>query len=104
LRSASAPLQWRPFYGKIGARVSVNYVGDSIKAFTAVASPRNLFRFERTIVKAGVAYDFRPWLNFSFDVSNLFNEPESFYRGYSDRMQATNIPGTTLTMGMNGRF
>ena len=69
-----------------------------------MGSPRNLSRFERTIVNAGVAYHFRPWMNLTFDVGNIFNEPEARYRGYPYRMQSTNIPGTTITMGVNGRF
>jgi TonB-dependent receptor len=101
-RTANLGLAWR--YGRISTRLAVNYVGDYIRNFTAANSPRNLFRFKRTIVNAGVGFHLRPYLNLTFDVSNLTNEPESFYRGYSDRMQATNIPGTTITMGVNGRF
>jgi TonB-dependent receptor len=101
-RMANFALAWR--YGKVSARVAMNHVGEHIRNFTAVNSPRNLFRFDRTIVNAGVAYHFRPYMNLTLDVSNLTNEPESFYRGYPHRMQATNIPGTTITMGMNGRF
>jgi TonB-dependent receptor len=101
-RTGNLGIAWR--YGRVSARVAINYVGDYITNFSAVDSPRNLFRFKRTIVNAGVAYHFRPWLNLTLDVANLFNEPESRYRGYSHRMQATNIPGTTITMGMNGRF
>jgi iron complex outermembrane recepter protein len=101
-RTANFGLAWR--YGRISTRVAVNYVGEHIRNFTAANSPRNLFRMKRTIVNAGVAYHFSPWLNLTADVSNLFNEPEAFYRGYPHRMQATNIPGTTITMGVNGRF
>jgi iron complex outermembrane recepter protein len=101
-RTANLGVAWR--YGRVSARVAVNYVGDYIRNFNAVNSPRNLFRMKRTIVNAGVAYHVSPWLNLTADVSNLFNEPEAFYRGYPDRMQATNIPGTTITMGVNGRF
>jgi len=75
-----------------------------LRSFTAVNSPRNLFRFDRTIVNAGVGFHLRPYLNLTFDVANITNEPEAFYRGYPSRMQATNIPGTTITMGVNGRF
>jgi TonB-dependent receptor len=101
-RMANLSLMWR--YGRVSARVALNYVGEHIRNFTAPGSPRNLFRFDRKIVNAGVAYHFRPWMNLSVDVANVFNEPEAFYRGYPHRMQATNIPGTTITMGVNGRF
>ena len=101
-RTGNVSLVWR--YGAVSARVSANYVGSYITNYTAPDSPRNLYRFSRTITNIGAAYHYRPWLNFTVDVSNLFNETESFYRGYRDRMSSTNIPGTTITMGVNGRF
>ena len=101
-RTANLGVAWR--YGRISTRLAVNFVGEHIRNFTAANSPRNLFRMDRTIVNAGVAFHLRPYLNLTFDVANLFNEPEAFYRGYPYRMQATNIPGTTITMGVNGRF
>jgi TonB-dependent receptor len=101
-KMGNAGITWR--YRSISARAAVNYVGNYITNFTAAGSPRNLYRSSRTITNVGVAYHYRPWLNLTLDVSNLFNEPEAFYRGMQDRMQATNIPGTTITMGANGRF
>jgi iron complex outermembrane recepter protein len=94
-------LAWR--YGKFSARYSVNYVGTHITAFNAAAH-RSSFRFSRAITNAGVAYHFRPWATLTLDVANLFNEPEAFYRGARDRIQSYNIAGTTITMGVNGRF
>jgi outer membrane receptor protein involved in Fe transport len=55
-------------------------------------------------VNAGVAYQFRPTLSFSIDISNIFNEHQVHYRGFSDRMQRTISPGTTITFGVSGRF
>jgi TonB-dependent receptor len=101
-RTGNVSLVWR--YGAVSARVSANYVGSYITNFTAPDSPRNLYRFSRTITNIGAAYHYRPWLTLTADVSNLFNETESFYRGYRARMSSTNIPGTTITMGVNGRF
>jgi hypothetical protein len=37
-------------------------------------------------------------------VSNLFNEPQVFYRGIRDQMERTIITGTTITLGVQGRF
>ena len=101
-RMGNLGLVWR--YHSFSSRLSVNYVGDYITNFTAVGSPRNLYRYKRTILNVGAAYHFRPWLNLTCDVSNLTNEPESFYRGVPDRMQRFNIAGTTITFGVNGRF
>ena len=101
-RVGNLGLTWR--HRAVSARLAVNYVGRHITNFTATGSGRNLYRFSRTITNVGVGYHFRPWLNLTLDVGNVFNEPEAFYRGIPDQMQATNIPGTTITMGVNGRF
>ena len=101
-RTGNFSLTWR--HRAIGARVAVNYIGRYITNFTAPGSNRNLYRFSRKIVTAGLAYHYRPALALTLDVSNPFNEPEAFYRGFPARMQSTNIPGVTITAGMNGRF
>jgi TonB-dependent receptor len=101
-RMGNVSLVWR--YNKFSSRVSMNYVGSYITNFAGVGSPRNLYRYDRKMVTAGVAYHHRPWLNFTCDVANVTNEPESFYRGYPDQMQRYNISGMTITFGVNGRF
>jgi TonB-dependent receptor len=101
-RMGNLALVWR--YRNISTRVSLNYVGRHITNFTAVGSPRNLYRYTRKMVSAGAAYHYRPWLNFTCDVSNLTNESEAFYRGNPDQMQRFNVAGTTITFGVNGRF
>jgi outer membrane receptor protein involved in Fe transport len=88
----------------LGVRIVANRTGSYISAFTASSFGRNLHVLERTIVNAGIAYQYRPWLNFSIDVGNLFNEPQAFYRGIPDQMQSTIVPGTTITFGVSGRF
>ncbi len=95
--------RFRPF-GAVSVRVSANNVGSYITNYTAPDSPRNLYRFSRTITNVGAAYHYRPWLTLTADVSNGFTETESFYRGYRVRMSAVNISGTIITMGINGRF
>ena len=100
-RTGNLGLAWR--YKSFSARYAVNYIGTHITGFN-VAAHRSVFRFSRTITNAGIACHFRPWAAFTLDVSNLFNEPEAFYRGSADRIQAYNIAGTTITMGVNGRF
>ena len=52
----------------------------------------------------GLAYQLRPAVSLTCDISNLFNEPEVFYRGIPDQMFSTNIAGTSITFGVNGRF
>ena len=40
----------------------------------------------------------------SIDVGNVFNEGQRWYRGIPDQMAQTYIPGTTITVGVSGRF
>ena len=41
---------------------------------------------------------------FTVDVSNLFNDSQRWYIGTPDRLQQHIMNGTTITVGMNGRF
>ena len=101
-RTGNASLSWR--HKRFSTRVLYNYTGDYITAFTAASVGRNLYRYSYSTVTAGVAYQYRPWLQFTADVANLFNEPQSQYRGIPDQMANTIINGTTITLGVNGRF
>ncbi|MDO8539581.1 MAG: TonB-dependent receptor [Opitutaceae bacterium] len=101
-RTGNFSLGWR--YRSFGARIALNYTGEYITNFSAASAGRNLYRYKRKITNVGVAYYWRPAVNLTLDVQNLFNKPESFYRGIPDQMQRTNIAGVSVTMGMNGRF
>ena len=101
-KTGNVSLSWR--YRGLGARLGANYTGDYITSFTAASLGRNLYRLKRTLVNLGLSYQVRPAVSLSLDVANLFNEPEVFYRGIRDQMFSTNIPGTSVTVGVNGRF
>ena len=75
-----------------------------ITSYSAGSVGRNLYRYKRTVVSLGFAYQVRSALQITCDVSNLFNEPQAFYRGISDQMQSTVILGTTINVGVSGRF
>ncbi len=95
-------LSWR--HRNFSARVLYNFTGDYITSYTAASVGRNVYRLKYATVNVGVAYQWRPSLAFTIDVSNLYNEPQTWYRGIRDQMQQTIINGTTLTFGVNGRF
>jgi iron complex outermembrane receptor protein len=101
-KTGNVNLSWR--HRGFSARVLLNYTGDYINAYTAASLGRNQYRFKRTIVNAGVSYQFTPRVGVTLDVSNLFNEPVAFYRGIADQMERTLITGTTLNFGITGRF
>ena len=101
-RTGNVILSWR--HRGFGARLVANRTGDYINAFTANTPARNLYIRARTIVNAGIAYQWRPTVSFSIDVANVFNEAQIFYRGVPDQMSEYRIPGTTVTFGVSGRF
>ncbi|HUR57676.1 MAG TPA: TonB-dependent receptor [Opitutaceae bacterium] len=101
-RTGNLGLSWR--HRGLSARVNMNYTGRYLDAANAANPPLNLYRFDRTIVNVGAAYQVRPTVTLSVDVTNIFNEEQSFYRGYRDRMQSTILPGIAVTFGVSGRF
>ena len=52
----------------------------------------------------GFNYELRRGVGLFLDVNNLFNEPQAFYRGIHDQMERTILTGTTITVGLQGRF
>ncbi|HUR57675.1 MAG TPA: TonB-dependent receptor [Opitutaceae bacterium] len=100
--SGNVSLSWR--YHKFSTRVTVSRVGEYIRTFTAAGAGGNEYTRARKIVNLGVAYQLRPNLSLTADVSNLFNEPQSWWRGTPDQMSRIYINGTTMTFGVSGRF
>ncbi len=101
-RTSNVVVSWR--HRGFGFRVVANRTGEYINAFTAGTPARNLYVRSRTIVNAGLAYQWRPDVSFSIDVANIFNEAQEFYRSIPDQMSEYRIPGTTITFGVSGRF
>ncbi len=100
--AANASLSWR--YRKFSARILYNFTGEHITAYNATSPALHLYRFSMKTVNVGVGYQVSPTLGFSFDVANLFNEPQAFYRGFKSRSQRTLYNFVTVTAGVNGRF
>lgn len=101
-RTGNLNVSWN--YRGFGARVLVNYTGSAIDTYSATSAARNEFRAARTITNLGFSYQFNPKLTVFCDVANLTNEPQGYYRGTPDRMSQTIITGTTLNLGVTGRF
>jgi iron complex outermembrane receptor protein len=101
-RIGNASLFWR--HRGFTSRVIVNYTGESITEFTLGAPARSRYLRARTVVNAGIGYQWKPAVNFSIDVNNLTNAPQAAYRGYRDQMQFKLFGGTAITAGVNGRF
>ena len=101
-KTANLILSWR--YRAFSSRVLVNYTSDGITSYTATAVGRNLYRFESTRVNVGLGYEVRPGITLTCDISNVFNEPQEFYRGIPEQLQRWTHTGTTVSLGVAGRF
>ena len=86
------------------ARVLVNYTGRHITSFTARNSPRNEYKFSRTVVNLGFGWQLRPSANLFCEITNVFNEPQARFRGWDNRMSYTSIGGTQVNFGVTGRL
>jgi iron complex outermembrane receptor protein len=101
-RIVNVSLFWR--HRGFTSRVIVNYTGEHITDYADGTPARNRYLFSRTVVNAGIGYQWRPAVTFSLDVNNLTNAPQAAYRGIPDQMQFKLFGGTTITAGVNGRF
>jgi len=101
-RTANANLSWR--YRALGVRVRTNYHGSYINSFSAATPARNQYRYARTVTDLGFTWQLRPNTQLFWDISNLTNEPQAFYRFVPSQMERTIINGVTWTMGISGRF
>jgi outer membrane receptor protein involved in Fe transport len=59
---------------------------------------------KRNLINVGFSYQLRPSLTVTLDIDNLNNVPQKRYRGSADQVEYYNYPGTTITVGLNGRF
>jgi iron complex outermembrane recepter protein len=91
-------------YGRFSSRVLVNYTGEYITSYSAASVGRNLYRYSRTSVNAGIEYQLRRSLSVTLDVANPFAVSQRLYRGIPDQMQSTISNFTTFTAGIAGRF
>jgi outer membrane receptor protein involved in Fe transport len=101
-RAANVMVSWR--YRGFSTRVLYNMTGDYIAEYSAASPSRNLYRFRMDRVNLGLAYQLRPAISLNCDINNLFNEPQQLYRGIPDQMARTIINGTTVNLGVSGRF
>ncbi len=101
-RSANVRLSWR--HRKFGASALYNYTATHIRSFNATQPSRNQYMFKREQYNLGVEYDLLPNLKLTLDVSNAFNEPQTYYRGIPDQLETFLMQGPKYTIGVQGRF
>jgi iron complex outermembrane recepter protein len=101
-QTGNLSLSWR--YRGFSTRLLWNYTSDYTRAYSATTPGRNQYMLARTILNLGFNYELRHGVGLFADISNLTNEPQAFYRGVRDQMERTIITGTTITVGVQGRF
>jgi TonB-dependent receptor len=101
-RTGNVRLSWR--YRKFGASVLYNYTTTHIRSFNAAQPSRNQYMFKREQFNLGMEYDVLPNLKLTVDVSNAFNEPQTYYRGIPDQLETFLMQGPKYTIGVQGRF
>ena len=101
-RTTNVSLFWR--HRGFSSTLLYSSTSGYLTNFSATSAARNRYLFAREIVNLGLAYQLRPEVSLTCDVSNLFNEPMSSYRGIPDRLENANYAGTTIPFGVSGRF
>ena len=94
-RTGNVGLHWA--YRAFDARVLVNHTGSWLSSYSAATPANNLYVEDRTAVNFSVAYKLRPWMRLTCDVTNVFNEPQTLYRGFNDRVQSVIKSGTSVS-------
>ena len=98
---ANASLSWR--HRKFSTRLLYNFTGEYLTGFNVNPALRQ-YRESFKTLNVGVAYQMRPDVGFTLDVSNILNEPQVLYRGFKGRTSQTTYNFVTITAGINGRF
>ncbi len=101
-KAGNVSLSWR--YKRFSTRVLYNYIGQHISSYSSTSAALNIYRFSRDSVNVGLAYQVRPSLSLTCDITNIFNSPQRLYVGVPDRMHTTTINFVTVTFGVSGRF
>lgn len=100
--AANASLSWR--YRKFNTSLLYNFTGEYPTSISILNPALNQYRYAMKTLNVSMGYQHLPNVGFSFNVSNVLNEPQRWYVGYKDRMRRTTINFVALTFGVNGRF
>ena len=101
-KAANVQLSWS--YRGFRTRVLANLTGSHILSYNPLNPALCTYRLERKTVDLGFAYQLRPSVTLTLDISNLFKEPQQMYMGVPNRLNYYNQNFTTVTAGVSGRF
>jgi TonB-dependent receptor len=101
-RTGNLSFSWD--YRKFGISMSYNYTSENIRSFNLTQPSRNQYMSRRELVNMNLRYQLRSNLTLTFGVSNLFNEPQRYFRATDSQLEQFIAQGTTITGGIEGRF
>ena len=100
--TANASLRWN--YRGFSTRLLYNFSGEYTTSFNATNPGLSIYRYSMKTLNVGFGYQYKPGLGVTFDISNLFNEPQEYYMGTKDRFRQNITNFVTVAIGVNGRF
>lgn len=98
---ANAGLTYK--YHKFSASASVNYTGEYLATYSTDLS-RLRYRNIRRLVNFNAGYTISKGLTLSLDIQNAFNEPNQYYRYLPERNERITMAGTSMVLGISGKF
>ncbi len=101
-RSANLNLTWR--YRGFTAGAVLQHTSQYLASYAAGNPNRNIYRKERNVWHASLAYQLRPAVALTINFENLTNAPQANYRGFVDRLSNRSVSGAHISFGVSGRF
>ncbi len=90
-------------YNWIAPYVQWSYVGRNLQSFNATPQLQT-DRLERRVANVGFSLKLPRHLEFFFDVSNLFDEPQRIVQSATGTRTQTIYSGPYVSFGINGRY
>lgn len=100
--SGNVSLSWN--HQRFGTRILYSVTAENILSYGGAQPSRSQYMLKRELVNLGFTYRVSPKLSLQMDVSNLFNEPLEYYRGYPNRLQQYLLQGSRINIGVQGVF
>jgi uncharacterized membrane protein len=100
-RTANLVPSWR--IGRFSGRVRVSYTSGYLDSYNATNPALNIYSRRRVLVSPSLAYELRPSLGFTLEVSNFTHELQERYQLPERYTQIRDNP-VSVTAGVKGRF
>ena len=100
-RTANLVPSWR--LGRLSGRVRLSYTSGFLDTYNATTPALNTYSRRRILVSPSLAYELRPSLGLSLEVSNLTRQFQERYQGPLRFTQIRDNP-VSVTFGIKGRF